>query len=164
MLVDRWLPSCFVFLHSVIMFYLLVLLSYWSCLIAVHVQTFCQTEGIVREVLARVIQMSWNFACLFLCSYLYTFPNFSPIQSSMWAQDQIFDSGNIFRLWSKCILYCFINSEKIPDHAPTYITSLHKFGTISLNQYFSKILARFWSVKIAVKEVPFWSIQLVWNC
>ena len=42
----------------------------------------------------------------------------------MWAQDQIFHCGNIFRLWSKCILYCFINSEKntILFPYPNYIS------------------------------------------
>ena len=89
-------------------------------------QTFCQIEGIVKEVLAMVIKMSWNFVHSFMWSYYETPPNFRPIQSSMWAQDQILDSGNIFRLWSKCTLYCFINSEKIPDCSTTQITSLHQ--------------------------------------
>ena len=43
----------------------------------------------------------------------------------MRAQEQIFDSGNIFRLWSKCILYCFQNSGKLQDHSYTHKTSLH---------------------------------------
>ena len=85
-------------------------------------QSFCQREGIVKEVLARSIQMSWNFAHSLIWSPP---PICSPIQSSMWAQDQIFDSGNIFRSWSKCILYCLKNSHKLPDHDPTNKTSLH---------------------------------------
>ena len=44
----------------------------------------------------------------------------------MWAHEQIFDSGNIFRLWSKCILYCFKNLDKLPDHYYTHKTSLHQ--------------------------------------
>ena len=43
----------------------------------------------------------------------------------MWAQEQIFVSGNIFRLWSKYILYCFKNPDKLPDHSYTHKTSLH---------------------------------------
>ena len=88
-------------------------------------QTFCQTEGIVKEVLARCTQMSWNFAHSFMFSYYHTPPNFSSIPWSMWAQDQIFDSANIFRLWSKYNFYCFINSDKLPGHASIYINSSH---------------------------------------
>ena len=44
----------------------------------------------------------------------------------MWAQDQIFDSGNIFRLWSKYKFYCFKNPDKLPDSASTPITYLHQ--------------------------------------
>ena len=43
----------------------------------------------------------------------------------MWTHDQIFDSDNIFRLWSKVILYCFKNYDKLPDHSSTHKTSLH---------------------------------------
>ena len=43
----------------------------------------------------------------------------------MWAQEQIIDSGNILRVWSKCILYFFKNPDKLPDHSYTHETSLH---------------------------------------
>ena len=109
-------------------------------------QSFYQTEGIVKEVLSRFIQMSWTFPHSFVCSYYHTPPNFSPIQSSMWAQGQIFNSVNIFRSWSKYILYCFINSKKLSDHAPTQITYLHQIWghfikKFSLQNY-SKFLDR----------------------
>ena len=45
----------------------------------------------------------------------------------MWAQEQIFVSVNIFRLWSKYILYYFKNPDKLPDHSYTHKTSLHPF-------------------------------------
>ena len=42
-------------------------------------------------------------------------------------QEQIFVFGNIFRLWSKYILYCFKNPDKLLDHSYTHKTSLHQF-------------------------------------
>ena len=79
-------------------------------------QSFCQTEAIVKEVLARSIQINWNFACLFTCSY-HSPPNFSPSPWSMWEQDQIFASVYIFTFWSKYILYCFILAEHLPENS-----------------------------------------------
>ena len=37
MLMDRCLPSCYVFLSFIIMLFILVLLSYGPCLVIVHV-------------------------------------------------------------------------------------------------------------------------------
>ena len=91
------------------------------------IQSFRQTYAIVKEVLVRSIQLSWNLACLFMCSYNSPPSIFSPIPSSMWAQDQIFDSVNIFRLWSNYILYCFILAENLPEHSHDHKTSLHQF-------------------------------------
>ena len=45
----------------------------------------------------------------------------------MWSQEQIFVSGNIFRVWSKYILYCFKNPDKLTNHSSTHKTSLHQF-------------------------------------
>ena len=64
----------------------------------------------------------------------------------MWAQDQIFDSSNIFRLWSKCILYCFKNPDKLPDHSYTHKTSLHPIWHHLIDPFdhhnYSKFLSR----------------------
>ena len=46
-------------------------------------QTFCRIEGIVKEVLPRSFQMSWNFAHSLMCSYHDPPPSFSSILSSM---------------------------------------------------------------------------------
>ena len=89
-------------------------------------QSSCLREAFVKEVLTSIILMSWNFACLFLCSYYLTPTNFSSIPWSMWAHHQIFDFVNIFRLWSKYILYFFILLENLPEHSPTQITALHQ--------------------------------------
>ena len=45
----------------------------------------------------------------------------------MWAHEQIFVSGNIFRLWNKYTLHCFKNPDKLPNHSSTHKTSLHPF-------------------------------------
>ena len=64
----------------------------------------------------------------------------------MWAQEQIFVSGNIFRLWSKYILYCFKNPDKLPDHSYTHKTSLHPFWHHFIDPFdhhnYSKFLSR----------------------
>ena len=81
-----------------------------------------------------------------MCSYVSLPPICSPIQSSMWAQEQIFDSGTIFRLWSKYILYCFKYPNKLPDHSYAHKTSLHlfwnHFNVPFDHQYYSKFMSR----------------------
>ena len=90
-------------------------------------QSFWLTRSFVKQVLARSIQMSWNFASIFICSNHDSPPSFNPIQSSMWAQPQILVSGQIFTLWSNYILYCSIISENLPEHSHDHKTSLHQF-------------------------------------
>ena len=64
----------------------------------------------------------------------------------MQAQEQIFDYGNIFRLWSKCFLYCLKKSYKLLDHDPTHKTSLHPIWDHFIEPFdllnFSKFLDR----------------------
>ena len=74
-------------------------------------QSFCPERSFVKEVLARLIQMSWNFGRPFIWSNNCFPPNFISIQQSMWAHLQILVSGHNFSLWSNYILYCFKNSE-----------------------------------------------------
>ena len=101
-------------------------------------QTFCQTEGIVKEALARFIKLSWNFAHSFMCSYYHTPPLFSPIQSSMWAQLQILDSVNIFRLWSNFYIASLILKNYQIMLLPKSLLST-KFGIISTNHFLTNI-------------------------
>ena len=104
------------------------------------------TGSLMKEVLARSIQMNWIFACTFICPNQDSPPSFNSIQSSMWAEHQFLVSGHIFQLWSNYILYCFIIAENLPEHYPTHITYLHNiwahfiFPIIPYN--FSKILVR----------------------
>ena len=64
----------------------------------------------------------------------------------MWAQEHIFDSGNIFRLWSKYILYCLKNHDKLLDHSYTHKTSIHPFWHHLIDpfdhQYYFQFLSR----------------------
>ena len=71
-------------------------------------QSSCLRESVVKEVLARHIQMSWNFARSFIWSNHHSPPNFSSCNSSMWSQLQILVSSQIFSLWSNYILCWFI--------------------------------------------------------
>jgi hypothetical protein len=68
----------------------------------------------VKEVPARIIQMSWNFGRSFIWSNHDSPPNSIFIQQSMWAHLQILFSRHNFSLWSNYILYCFKNSEINP--------------------------------------------------
>ena len=109
-------------------------------------QSSCLREVIVKEVQARHIQMSWNFARSFIWSNHDSPPNMSSCNSSMWAQLQILVSGQIFSLWSNYILYCFNWAETLPGHASTYINSLHQVLPQLVNPIalcnFSKFLSR----------------------
>ena len=68
MLIDRWLPSCVAFLHSLIMNYLLVLLSHWSCLIIVHVGWSCSSVHDQRR-LPSTVDRHFSFAVNWLSDY-----------------------------------------------------------------------------------------------
>jgi hypothetical protein len=108
-------------------------------------QSFWATGIFVKQVLARNIQLSWNFASIFICSNHDSPQSFNPIQSSMWAQPQILASGQIFTLWSNYILYCSVIAENLPEHSPTHITYLHQirahFIPPFILSYFSQILS-----------------------
>ena len=89
-------------------------------------QSSCLKEVMVKEVLARHIQMSWNFARSFIWSNHHSPKDLSLIQSSIWARHPIFDFGHIFKLWSNYILYCFIMAEHLLGHAATPTNHLHQ--------------------------------------
>ena len=80
----------------------------------------------------------------------------------MWAQEQIFVSGNIFRLWRKYILYCFKNPDKLPDHSYTHKTSLHPIWHHFIDPLTTIIISSFWSAEVFVKQVPFCLGHLAW--
>ena len=80
----------------------------------------------MKEVQARHMEMSWNFARSFIWSNNDSTPNMSSCNSSMWAQTQILVSGQIFSLWSNYILYCFNWAKTLPGRESTYIKSLHQ--------------------------------------
>ena len=65
MLMDQCLPSCYVFLYSVIMFFMLVVLSYGPCLVVVHVGDGLRCMTIVCSEYRR-------YACFFTSSCLNT--------------------------------------------------------------------------------------------
>ena len=119
------------------------------CLVNIPEQIFgssCLREVIVKEVQARHIQMSWNFARIFIWSNNESPPNMISCNSTMWAQLQILVSGQIFSLWSNYILYCFNWAENLPGHASTHIHSLHQVLPQLVNPIalcnFSKILSK----------------------
>ena len=89
-------------------------------------QSFCPERNFVKEVQARHIEISWNFATSFIWSTHDSIPNLSSFHSSMWAQLQFFVSGHILGLWSKYILYSFNVAEIFPGPSPIHITYLHK--------------------------------------
>ena len=89
-------------------------------------QSFCPERNFVKEVQARHIQMSCNFAWSFISSNHRPPPKLSSCNASMWAQLQIFDSVQNFSLWSKCILSCSIMADNFSRPSPTHITYLHK--------------------------------------
>ena len=109
-------------------------------------QSSCLREVIVKEVHARHIQMSWNFAWSFISSNQSSTQYLSSCNVYMWAQPQILVSGQIFSLWSNYILYWFNWTETLPGHASTCINSHHKVLAQLVNPIsmcnFSKFLSR----------------------
>ena len=73
MLMDRCLPSCFVFLRSVIMLFMLVLLYYGPCLVVVHVGDGLRCMTIVcpeYRCYACSFAPSWLNACMVVYRYV----------------------------------------------------------------------------------------------
>ena len=91
-----------------------------------NLQSFYPERSFVKKVLARLIQMIWDFSKSSIWLNHHSPQNLSSIQQSMWDHHPIFYSGHILSLWGNYILYCFIIAKNLPGHDPTYITSLHQ--------------------------------------
>ena len=90
-------------------------------------QSFCPERNFVKEVQARHIQMSCNFAWSSISSYHSPPPKLSSCHASMWAHLQFFDSVQNFSLWSKYILSCSIMAANFSRPSIIHITYLHPF-------------------------------------
>ena len=99
-------------------------------------QSFCLERNFVKEVQARHIQMSCNFAWTFISSYDSSPPKLSSCNASMWAQLQIFVSAQNFSLWSKYILSCSIMAVNSPRPSIIHITYLHPFWACFIKPLF----------------------------
>ena len=89
-------------------------------------QSFYPERSFMKEVKARHIQMSCNFAWSFISSSHSPPAKLSSFNASMWAQLQIFDSVQNFSLWSKYILSCSIMAVNFSRPYPIHIKYLHQ--------------------------------------
>ena len=92
-------------------------------------QIFCPERSFVKEVQARHLKMSCNFASTLISSYYSPPPKLSSFNASMWSHLQFFDSVQNFSLWSKYILSCSITAGNFYRPSSIHITSLHPFWT-----------------------------------
>ena len=65
-----------------------------------------------------------------------------------------------FQVVKKCILYCFKNPDKLPDHSYAHKTSLHPIWHHFIDPFDHHNYFKFLAEMMFVKQVLFWYVHL----